>query len=255
MSGTRRHVVAVRPEDVEAALDVLLPLVPDGVHERPAGALRELAWHGEIPPGLEGLAQRWDEQPALDWRDFAPPRVIGGRVAIRAPEAAPAPEGLLEVVIESRRGEFGTGAHPTTAASLELLLGLPADGASFADLGCGAGALAIVAALLGFSPVVAVDVDPASVQATIANAARNGVRVAARTLDLTAQPPPPAHTLGVNVPLPVHQAVAAALDPATETVVASGVETASAERVAALYGLPVAARIDRAGWSAMLLRR
>ena len=68
---------------------------------------------------------------------------------------------------------FGTGAHATTRLCLELLLGLaPAGGAgasrSVVDLGCGSGVLAIAAAKLGWAPVLALDYDPLSVEATAA---------------------------------------------------------------------------------------
>jgi ribosomal protein L11 methyltransferase len=43
------------------------------------------------------------------------------------------------------------------------------------DLGCGSGILAIVAAHLGAKEILAIDTDPIAVEATIANAAINGV--------------------------------------------------------------------------------
>ena len=51
------------------------------------------------------------------------------------------------------------------------------------DVGCGSGVLAIAAAKLGFAPVVAVDSDPAAVEATLANADLNDVEVDARLAD------------------------------------------------------------------------
>ena len=74
---------------------------------------------------------------------------------------------------------FGTGAHPTTRLSLELLLALEPRG-SLADLGCGSGVLAIAAARLGFAPVTALDSEPAAVEATLENARANGVELDAR---------------------------------------------------------------------------
>jgi ribosomal protein L11 methyltransferase len=47
------------------------------------------------------------------------------------------------------------------------------------DYGCGSGILAIGAALHGAGEIDAVDIDPAAVQATIDNAAANGVRLCA----------------------------------------------------------------------------
>lgn len=71
---------------------------------------------------------------------------------------------------------FGDGAHPTTAACLSLLGEAVDRDASVLDVGCGAGALSIGAALLG-ARVTAVDIDPEAVAATAANAARNGVAI------------------------------------------------------------------------------
>jgi ribosomal protein L11 methyltransferase len=45
------------------------------------------------------------------------------------------------------------------------------------DVGCGSGVLSIAAALLGFAPVVGVDVEAPSIEATLENARANGVAV------------------------------------------------------------------------------
>ena len=72
-------------------------------------------------------------------------------------------------------------AHPTTRLCVELLA--RAERGSLLDVGCGSGVLSIAAARLGFGPVTAVDIDPVAVETTIANAAANGVAVAAFVLD------------------------------------------------------------------------
>ena len=79
---------------------------------------------------------------------------------------------------------FGDGLHPTTAACLELLAGLVGPGVRLLDVGCGSGALSVVAARSG-AAVTAIDIDPAAVEATIANAAANGVDVDATTTALS----------------------------------------------------------------------
>ena len=43
------------------------------------------------------------------------------------------------------------------------------------DVGCGSGILAIAAAKLGAAPGLGVDTDPIAIEATLANAARNGL--------------------------------------------------------------------------------
>lgn len=71
---------------------------------------------------------------------------------------------------------FGDGRHPTTATCLELMADHIAPGTTVLDVGCGAGALSVGAALLG-ARVTALDLDPEAVVTTAANAARNGVSV------------------------------------------------------------------------------
>ena len=51
---------------------------------------------------------------------------------------------------------------------------------SLLDVGCGSGVLSIAAALLGFAPVVGVDIEEPSIEATRENARANGVEVEAR---------------------------------------------------------------------------
>lgn len=72
---------------------------------------------------------------------------------------------------------FGTGTHPTTRMCLRWIA-RHADGAvagaRVLDYGCGSGILAIGAALMGAAAVDAVDIDPAAVGATVANARDNG---------------------------------------------------------------------------------
>ena len=74
---------------------------------------------------------------------------------------------------------FGTGTHPTTRMCLRWIAReAPRRAAAWTrvlDYGCGSGILAIGAALHGAQAIDAVDIDPAAVAATAANAERNGV--------------------------------------------------------------------------------
>ncbi|AWX14430.1 50S ribosomal protein L11 methyltransferase [Mergibacter septicus] len=70
---------------------------------------------------------------------------------------------------------FGTGTHPTTALCLEWLDSLDLKGKTIIDFGCGSGILAIAALKLGAKQAIGIDIDPQALQASYANAQRNGV--------------------------------------------------------------------------------
>jgi ribosomal protein L11 methyltransferase len=72
---------------------------------------------------------------------------------------------------------FGTGTHATTRMCLRWIARHARAGMRVLDYGCGSGILAIAAALHGAGEVDAVDIDPAAVAATAANARTNVVRV------------------------------------------------------------------------------
>jgi ribosomal protein L11 methyltransferase len=222
-----RLAIRVRRAEAELALAELLELAPAGVEERDvsegvveyavygaAGELPELpqlqAAVGEalVDVSTSEVADDWGER----WREFHRPLVIPGALAVRAPWHPAAGE-PVEVVIDPGRA-FGTGAHATTRLCLELLLELqppvrrerpPASGAErppapeLADLGCGSGVLAIAAAKLGFAPVLALDNDPAAVQAARANALRNSVEIEVRRHDLRRHPPVAARIVLANL--------------------------------------------------------
>jgi len=268
----RRVVLRVREDAAEDVLDALLAHLADGVHERPAPAgavdLVAHALTGPLPPREElilmagGALMSLDERDVPeDWRerrrlDRGGGVEIGGRVWLRSPLDPRGAHGLLDVVIE-RGSAFGTGAHPTTRMCLSLMLDIEPAGA-FADLGCGAGALAIAAAMLGFEPVDAVDRDEPSVGAVDENARHNGVEVRAYALDLLAEPAPPARVVAANVPAAVHQGVAAQLAETVEHLIASGIRPESRAELLAYYaarGLALRDEREEGGWLALALER
>ncbi len=93
------------------------------------------------------------------------------------------PSGAAKVIRLDPGLAFGTGTHPTTRLCLRWIAEHAASwatpGARVLDYGCGSGILAIGAALHGATHIDAVDIDPASVTATRANAEANGVALSA----------------------------------------------------------------------------
>ncbi len=82
---------------------------------------------------------------------------------------------------------FGTGTHPTTRMCLRWIAAHADRSAPWQrvlDYGCGSGILAIGAALFGASNIDAVDIDPAAVTSSNANAQANGVALRVGLPDL-----------------------------------------------------------------------
>ena len=206
------------------------------------------------------------------WREFHRPAQIG-HLHVRPPWTDPPSEGI-DIVIDPAQA-FGTGAHPTTRLSLELLLdvapgreaapdGAAAPGRAAAsgevplvDLGCGSGVLAIAAAKLGFAPVTALDHDPAAVEATLDNARANGVTLErVERYDLRERPAPVAPVMTANLMRPLLLRVAELLPEQPETLIVSGLLEGEEEEVAAAFMPLLDRRRQRLqGWSALLLTR
>ncbi len=256
----------------------LLELAPSGVEEVSIGSgVVEYAVYGapgELPalPDLtaavggalvevrtEEVADDWDRR----WREFHKPLVLDGRLAVRPPweDAIGAP---VEIVIDPGQA-FGTGAHATTRLCLELMLEVGSGGApgGLLDLGCGSGVLAIAAARLGWDPVVALDYDPASVEAAVDNARVNGVRIEVGRHDLRVDPVATGRTVAANLLRPLllvwaSRVAAAPADAMPQTVIASGLLIGEADEVSdafAALGLAEATRRESGEWAALLLTR
>ena len=244
-------------------LAALLELAPSGVEQVDGEGFVEYALYGapgELPAFPEGeaevggalvsvrgepVADDWTER----WKQFHEPVLVGERIWVRPPWAAQR-EGALDLVIDPGQA-FGTGAHPTTKLSLELMLELEPSG-SFADLGCGSGVLAIAAAMLGFGPVTAVDNELAALEATRANAAANGVSLdTVERVNLREQAAPPARTVAANLVRPLLLQLAGGIE--AEALILSGLLEGEADEVAAAFGRREVRRLAEGGWAALLL--
>jgi ribosomal protein L11 methyltransferase len=266
-----RLAVRVAAAQAELVLAELLELAPSGVQESEVGeGVIEYAVYGapgELPalPALEAAAGEalvqitteeipddWSER----WRQFHRPLILEERLTVRPPWEPPGGT-ALDVVIDPGQA-FGTGAHATTRLCLELMLAEPAPGGSFIDLGCGSGVLAIVAAKLGWSPVTALDNDPAAIAATRENAKANGIGLQARRFDLLREPAPPADFVAANVLSAPLRAWAAAQDQLPPDLILSGLLVTEADALAATYaarGRPERERRVRGEWAALRLAR
>lgn len=94
---------------------------------------------------------------------------------------------------------FGTGTHPTTALCLEWLEGHISGGETIIDYGCGSGILGLAALKLGAKRIIAVDLDPQALSATLDNAKRNNIPTTALEIYLPHQLPSPPPTTSILV--------------------------------------------------------
>jgi len=219
----------------EAELALLLHIFPAGVEELD-GAFAVYA--DEPPIGFDVLETQdvdagWED----NWRDFHHGVRIG-RFWVGPP---------WETIVVDPGRAFGTGAHPTTRLTLELLQEL--EPGSLLDIGCGSGVLSIAAAKLGFAPVLGIDVDEAAVEATAANARVNGVEVETRLLDGLRDELPQTDAALTNVALDVVERLLPRLR--SRLVVTSGYLDRDRPQVAGWEHLD---RRERDGWAADLLR-
>ncbi|MEG2365126.1 MAG: 50S ribosomal protein L11 methyltransferase [Alistipes sp.] len=99
---------------------------------------------------------------------------VDGRLVIRAPFHAPAPEGVAEVIIQPHMS-FGTGHHATTYLMSAALLDLDLRGKRGLDVGSGTGVLAILAVKQGAASVDAIDIDDWAEENCRLNATTNEV--------------------------------------------------------------------------------
>lgn len=184
-------------EDIAAALcEDLEALMPEptgtGIFEVEDGSgLWEVgAYFTEVPDaaGLAILASMHgvkdfliSEIPETDWvshvrRELAP--VEAGRFFVYGShDADKVPAGRVPLLIEAAMA-FGTGHHGTTLGCLrafDRLLGEGFKGGLIIDVGCGTAVLAMAAAAVLPSKVLASDIDPVAVDVAEANVAANGL--------------------------------------------------------------------------------
>jgi ribosomal protein L11 methyltransferase len=263
-------VVSTTADGVELASDALWSLGVVAIEERTAGEGVEL-WTslGDDVVAIRDAAsqrlKRWvwrlvevDESVADTWRDHAAPAWIDPDLVI-CPAWVPfeADAGVSVLRIEPG-STFGLGDHPTTMLSMRAVRAALRPGSTVLDVGCGSGVLAIGACVLGASRAVGIDIAPASLSVTAANAVANGVgdRVEVSTRPL-AQVDGPFDIVVANILAPglieLADDLRRALGPSGVLII-SGVLANRHEHVeAALLPLQRTRRETLEGWAAITL--
>ena len=157
-----------------------------------------------LSSSLPGLEARDISISLLEDRDWVAetqanlhPIVAGRFVVHGSHDRGRLPKGLIPIEIEAAQA-FGTGHHATTAACLEALTWLHrrARPAHILDLGTGSGVLAIAAAKLWRTQIIATDIDPIATAIAAQNARENEAAPFIETLTATGMTAPRIHSAG-----------------------------------------------------------
>jgi len=226
---------------------------------RADGAVALLAHLGARLVSIKELDESvWRE----GWKRHFERTAIGKRLEIRPPWCEAAASGERIAIVINPGLAFGTGQHETTAGCLELLEKAVVRGTSVLDVGCGSGILAIAAAKLGATRIVAVDNDPEALNAVRENTVLNRVE---RFVDARlAEGPPAGETFDVvvaNILAETLAEMAIALTSCVKrggTLVLSGIESTRSRLVQDAFraqGWRQAEMIERSGWVSLALAR
>ena len=194
--GLGARVDPTRPATVRAYLPARDPAAAEAEAASVADALGHLQAFGLRPIGELRTRIVHEADWANAWKAYFPVLRVGRRLVIRPTWRRHKAVGDELVLALDPGMAFGTGLHPTTRLCLAMLetvadRGDVLAGARLLDVGCGSGILAIAAIRLGAARAVGVDTDPIAIEATAANAKRNGIarRIRARTGSLPSGEP------------------------------------------------------------------
>lgn len=264
--GLGARVDPSRPATVRGYVPARDPAAAEAASQTVAAALGHLQAFGLRPIGAVRTRLVHEADWAEAWKAHFPVMRVGRRIVIR-PTWRRHRNRPGDVVIALDPGmAFGTGLHPTTRLCLAALEPL-ADrgvltGARVLDVGCGSGILAIAALGLGAGQGIGVDTDPIAIEATQANARRNGLeeRLEARQGSLPTRERPFDVVLAnliAGVLVPLAPLLREELRPGG-TLVASGVFVDREADVTGAFeaaGLSVGARSIEGDWVALEARR
>jgi ribosomal protein L11 methyltransferase len=198
----------------------------------------------------------WARRSQADLKAVRVGRIVVAPPWDLVPQAGAAPAPDIVIIIEPSMG-FGTGHHATTRLCLELLQEIDVDGRRVIDVGTGSGILAIAAARLGASSVLALDHDPDALLNARENVARNGVTtVELREVDVTALVAPPAHVVLANLTAALLQRTADTLRGMAAPggiAIVSGFGADELPSVSAAFGGRVRRSIHEGDWAAAII--
>lgn len=225
-----------------------------------AAATALAATASATPLRIEAIAEVGEHDwVRLTQAQFGPCAITPGFWIV--PSWSDVPAAAREVIRLDPGRAFGTGTHPTTRMCLRWIAARgSAVGTTWRrvlDYGCGSGVLAIAACRFGARQVDAVDIDPAAIEATRANALANGVEVAAGRPEDALGPYPLVVANILAAPLKLLAPMLAALLDSDGELVLSGVLARQADELRAAYApwLDLAVGAEDEGWILLVGRR
>jgi ribosomal protein L11 methyltransferase len=219
-----------------------------------------IATHGGVGVRIVAIAAVADHDwVRLTQAQFGPSEIAPGFWIV--PTWSEVPANARHVIRLDPGRAFGTGTHPTTRMCLRWIARNGNAGAvawpRALDYGTGSGVLAIAASRFGAAEVDAVDIDPAAVEATDANARANGVALGAGLPESVAGPYALVVANILAAPLKLLAPVLAALVDDGGALVLSGILARQADGLVAAYAPSIElAVVDQDdGWIRMVGRR
>jgi ribosomal protein L11 methyltransferase len=249
-------LIAEEPFKDEATVEALYGVMPDG----------------DFLSRLVGREVRVILLPDQDWirlsQEGLPPVRAGRFFVYGAHDEGRVPDGVIPIRIEAGLA-FGTGHHETTALCLQAIsaLGKKRRFANVLDLGCGTGVLAIAAAKLWRTRIIASDIDPTATVVALQNICENaeGPFVQVATAEGLSHPAlarrAPYDLILANIlaaPLTLLAPQIARATAPRGHLVLSGLLTWQENLVLSFYrvhGLVLRARFRDGPWSALMLER
>ena len=134
---------------------------------------KELGLTGPFPLEVVQVQQENWEQ---NWKQYFKPIEVDSKLIITPSWEKPeANEDQIVITIDPQQA-FGTGGHGTTYLMLQALVRHVRSGVKVLDVGTGSGILAIAAARLGASQILAFDNDPIAIETAVRNSVLNEVK-------------------------------------------------------------------------------
>jgi ribosomal protein L11 methyltransferase len=245
--------IAFYDSEAEDGLRVFFRDVP--ARDRAAAALKETFFDRLVE-------LRSADVPDEDWarRSQAHLHAVRvGRIVVAPPWDVPstAPDSI-PIIIDPSMG-FGTGHHETTRLCLALLQELDLVAARMVDVGTGSGVLAIAAARLGASNVVALDEDGDALANAAENVVSNNVEAIVSLLhaDIARSALEPGQVVTANLTGVVLQRYAPqirALVAGGGTLIVSGFSPDESREVVSAFGATIEREVREGEWAAASLK-